>query len=74
MVMMNYAYMDEHLKYYLKQFSNYGSSFILKPEHLRWKDIVIKAPTKQDRKVRLGAQTTINLLSESAVGKTNATI
>lgn len=51
MICMNYQNVDSYLIYYLKEFNNQGSAFILKPASLRYIPNVAKTPTKQDPKL-----------------------
>ena len=51
MVAMCYQNPDSNLKYYEKFFSDAGSAFVLKPENLRYKPIVIPTPPPQDPKL-----------------------
>lgn len=51
MVCMNFQNVDSHLIYYLEEFNNQGSAFILKPASLRYIPIVAKTPETQDPKL-----------------------
>jgi len=46
-VLMNYALLDHNMEYYLNFFNNNGSAFVLKPDHLRYWETVIKKPKQQ---------------------------
>lgn len=50
-VCMNFQNVDEYLIYYLEEFNNAGSAFILKPENLRYVPLIAKTPTPQDKKL-----------------------
>ena len=47
MVMMNFSEIDARLQQYIKFFSDSGSAFRLKPDHLRYFDKVIPKPKPQ---------------------------
>ena len=48
MVCMNYSNLDKNMIYYLKQFNNAKSAFILKPKELRYIPVMIKKPPPQN--------------------------
>jgi hypothetical protein len=51
MVCMNYANNDSNMLFYANMFNEAQTSFVLKPESLRYKVVTIKAPKKQTKKV-----------------------
>jgi len=51
MVCMNFQNVDSYMVYYLELFNNSNSAFILRPEELRFKPLLINAPKKQDPKL-----------------------
>jgi hypothetical protein len=51
MVCMNFQNVDTNLIFYLEQFNEAGSAFILKPQELRYQPTYATAPTKQDPSV-----------------------
>lgn len=57
-VMMNYSLMDEQMLYYINFFNKKGSAFRLKPDHLRYFDVKIAPPKKQDPKLSYGPRQT----------------
>ena len=48
MVCMNYANNDSNMLFYTNMFNEAGTSFVLKPDDLRYKVVTIKAPKKQN--------------------------
>lgn len=46
-VMMNFSELDANMEYYLKFFESRGSSFVLKPDHLRYFERTIAPPPPQ---------------------------
>jgi hypothetical protein len=57
-VMMKYSILDENMRYYINFFNERGSSFRLKPDHLRYHLTKIAPPKKQDPKLSYGPKTT----------------
>tara|TARA_B100001063_G_scaffold154919_2_gene144522 strand:- start:766 stop:1959 length:1194 start_codon:yes stop_codon:yes gene_type:complete len=51
MVMMNFSEIDAFLMQYIKFFSDVGSAFRLKPDHLRYFEKKIPAPPPQEKKL-----------------------
>jgi len=47
-VMMNYSVLDENMNYYINFFNKRGSSFRLKPDHLRYFETKLPPAKKQD--------------------------
>ena len=54
MVMMNFSEIDAFLMQYIKFFSDTGSAFRLKPNHLRYFETKIAKPKKQEKKLSYG--------------------
>ena len=54
MVMMNFSEVDARLQQYIRFFSDSGSAFRLKPDHLRYFDKVIPKPKPQEKKLSYG--------------------
>ena len=54
MVMMNFSEIDAFLMQYIKFFSDVGSAFRLKPDHLRYFEKKIPAPPPQEKKLSYG--------------------
>ena len=54
MVMMNFSVIDAFLMQYIKFFSDTGSAFRLKPNHLRYFETKIPEPKKQEKKLSYG--------------------
>ena len=48
MICMNFQSVDDHLIFYLEQFNEAGSAFILKPSQLRYIPVTSKIPKKQN--------------------------
>lgn len=48
MICMNFQNVDDHLIFYLEQFNEAGSAFILKPAQLRYIPAISKIPKKQN--------------------------
>ena len=48
MICMNFQSVDDHLIFYLEQFNEAGSAFILKPSQLRYIPTLSKTPKKQN--------------------------
>lgn len=56
-VMMNYSVVDTNFEYYNNFFSKQGSAFRLKPNKLRYFEVTIPEPKKQDPRLSLGPKT-----------------
>jgi len=54
MVMMNFSELDANMLQYIKFFSDKGTAFRLKPDHLRYFEKKIAKPKPQDKKVGYG--------------------
>lgn len=54
MVMMNFSEIDTFLMQYIKFFSDVGSAFRLKPDHLRYFEKKIPVPKPQEKKLSYG--------------------
>ena len=48
MICMNFQNVDNHLIFYLEQFNEAGSAFILRPSQLRYIPVISKVPKKQN--------------------------
>ena len=58
-ITMNYQHLNVHLREYVKRFNEYGSSFMIKPEKLRFQERPIEKPIEQRKEVGLSqSQTT----------------
>ena len=54
MVMMNFSEIDTFLMQYIKFFSDVGTAFRLKPDHLRYFEKKIPVPKPQEKKLSYG--------------------
>jgi hypothetical protein len=57
MVLMTHAHENHNLAKYTKVFADAGHAIVLKPEHLRAKEIVLEEPKPQNPKLGLGTKT-----------------
>lgn len=57
MVALCFQKYDTHMKFYEQFFNGIGYSFALKPEHLRYKQVMIKVPPPADPKVSYATRT-----------------
>ena len=51
--MMNYSVVDTNFIYYNNFFASSGSAFRLKPDHLRYFEVVLPDPEIQDERLSL---------------------
>jgi hypothetical protein len=57
MICMNFQSVDDNLIFYLEQFNEVGSSFILKPSQLRYIPVTSKQPTPQNPELSYAPRT-----------------